>query len=216
MTGGTESNGFSLEIAVELECAWRDLETECADVFRTRHCLCSAPGQQEKARDDCRRRKVLPVRVMWKGPFCKGLRCCDDACSARVLFASPTDYVLRGDHRICTFDHEKELRRRTRLELARQICSRNVTDSPSEVVRKMEVTMRLCPEEKRSVKTFVSELRKKEFGVIPASGARVQIPDVLKVVKRDMTIEDEASRFFCTTAPTNTQNRASSSSRRQQ
>lgn len=121
-----------------------------------RHCLCSAPGQQEKARDDCRRRKVLPVRVMWKGRFAKVFRCCDDACSARVLFASPTDHVLRGDHSICTFDHEKELRRRTRLDLARQICSRNVTDSPSEVVQKMEVTMRLCPEEKRSVNTFVS------------------------------------------------------------
>ena len=186
------------------------MSAEPAIVFAQR------PGSKKKHETIAVAGKCYRFASCGRGRFAKVFRCCDDACSARVLFASPTDYVLRGDHKICTFDHEKELRRRTRLELARQICSRNVTDSPSEVVRKMEVTMRLCPEEKRSVKTFVSELRKKEFGVIPASGARVQIPDVLKVVKRDMTIEDEDVSFLLYDALTNTQNRASSSSRRQQ
>ena len=60
----------------------------------------------------------------------------------------------------------------------------------------MEVTMSLCPEEKRSVKTFVSAQRKIEFGSMIASGARVHIPDVLKTVKRSKSIEEEDVSFL--------------------
>ena len=130
------------------------------------------------------------------GRFRAVFRCCDDSCSARVHFSAPTDYELTGNHLVCSFDHESELRRRVRLELAHRIYSQNKTDSPSEVVRKMEVTMRLTPEEKRSVKTFVSAQRKIEMGMTHACGVDVQIPDSLKTVKRDESIEDEDVSFL--------------------
>ena len=60
----------------------------------------------------------------------------------------------------------------------------------------MEVTMRLTPEEKRSVKTFVSAQRRIEMGMTHACGVDVQIPDSLKTVKRDESIEDEDVSFL--------------------
>ena len=103
---------------------------------------------------------------------------------------------MTGNHDFCSFDHEKELRRRTRLELAWRIYSENITDLPSEIIRKMEVTMQLCPEEKQSVRTFISAQRKKEFGATNTNGARVEIPDMLKTVKRPRSIEEEDVSFL--------------------
>lgn len=131
-----------------------------------------------------------------KARFAKVFRCCDDSCCARVHFTSPDDYATTGNHALCSFDHERELRRRTRLELAWRIYSENITDSPAEVIRKMEVTMRLCPEEKQSVSMFISTQRKKEFGATSTNGARVEIPDVLKTVKRPHSIEEEDVSFL--------------------
>ena len=128
-----------------------------------------------------------------KGRFAKVFRCCDDSCCARVHFTSPDDYMMTGNHDFCSFDHERELRRRTRLELAWRIYSENITDTPAEIIRKMEVSMRLCPEEKQSVRTFVSTQRKKEFGETNTNGARVEMPDVLKTVKRPQSIEEDVS-----------------------
>ena len=96
--------------------------------------------------------KCYRFASLGKGRFAKVFRCCDDSCCARVHFTSPDDYAMTGNHDFCSFDHEKELRKRTRLELAWLIYSENITDSPAEIIRKMEVTMNLCPEEKRSVK----------------------------------------------------------------
>ena len=131
-----------------------------------------------------------------KGRFAKVFRCCDDSCCARVHFTSPDDYTMTGNHDFCSFDHERELRRRTRLELAWRIYSENITDTPAEIIRKMEVSMRLCPKEKQSVRTFVSTQRKKQFGETNTNGARVEIPDVLKTVKRPQSIEEEDVSFL--------------------
>ena len=140
--------------------------------------------------------KCYRFACLGKGRFTKVFRCCDDSCCARVHFKSPDDYVMTGNHDFCSFDHERELRRRTRLELAWRIYTENITDTPAEIIRKMEVSMRLCQEEKRSVRTFVSTQRKKEFGSTNTNGARVEIPDVLKTVKRPQSIEEEDVTFL--------------------
>lgn len=51
--------------------------------------------------------------------------------------------------------------------------------------------MCLYPEEKQSVRTFVSTQRKKKFGAINTNGAHVEIPDALKTEKRQQSIEEE-------------------------
>ena len=88
--------------------------------------------------------------------FAKEYRCCDDKCCARVLFNSPDDIRVIGDHRACSFDHDVEFRARQRRQHAFDVLSKNITDPPHRVIERMEMTMELKPEEKRSLKTFIS------------------------------------------------------------
>ena len=72
--------------------------------------------------------------------YAEEYRCCDDRCPARVLFNSATDFRVSGDHSVCAFDHQRELRSRTRIGVACEILERNLTDPPRRSSRKSRTT----------------------------------------------------------------------------
>ena len=77
-------------------------------------------------------------------------RCCDDKCTARVLFNSQEDFCLVGDHSNCMFDHQREFRAWKRLDVASDLLSRNLTDPAQKIIEMVEVQLPMTPDEKRS------------------------------------------------------------------
>ena len=71
----------------------------------------------------------------------KEFRCCDAKCPARVLFNSPDNFVVSVDHAACAFDHQRELRSRTRLAKACEVLQQNLTDPPQKVIEKVELLL---------------------------------------------------------------------------
>ena len=113
--------------------------------------------------------------------FAKEYRCCDERCCARVLFNSSEEIKLVGDHNMCTFDHETELRSRRRRQLACDMLAKNITDPPRRIIERMEVLMKLTPEEKKSLKSFISRKQAAVLGSTQTSDDFV-VPQHLKVV----------------------------------
>ena len=56
--------------------------------------------------------------------FAHEYRCCDDKCTARVLFNGPDDFKVVGDHSNCVFDNQREFRSRKRLDIAYNVLER--------------------------------------------------------------------------------------------
>ena len=129
--------------------------------------------------------------------FAREYRCCDEKCHARVLFNSLEDVKVVGDHGYCSFDHTVELRARQRRRLAFDVLSKNITDPPRRIIEKMEVTMTLKPEEKKSLKTFISRKQTGILGEQRTRGSDVSIPHHLKVVLHESPeTQDNAFLLF--------------------
>ena len=71
--------------------------------------------------------------------YAQEFRCCDDKCPARVLFNSPDNFVVSVDHEACAFDHQRELRSRTRLAKACEVLQQNLTDPPQKIIEKVQL-----------------------------------------------------------------------------
>ena len=123
-------------------------------------------------------------------------RCCDDRCSARVLFNSPDDIVVRGNHLSCSFDHRSELRRREMIKQALLILETSCSDPPSAIVRRVGETLKLDIEEKKSLTQFVSHRQKELFGIEDAPIEDVEIPDVLRKTLRWRSVEHPDDTFL--------------------
>ena len=123
-------------------------------------------------------------------------RCCDDRCSARVLYNTPDDIAVRGNHLSCKFDHRSELRRRERIKQALLILATSCSDQPSTIVRRVDETMNLNLKEKKSLTQFVSQRQKRMFGIEDAPIEVVEIPDVLRRTIRQRSVEHPDDTFL--------------------
>ena len=123
-------------------------------------------------------------------------RCCDDRCSARVLFNTTDDIVVRGNHLLCQFDHRSELRRRERIKQALLILATSCSDPPSTIVRRVDETMKLDLKEKRSLAQFASQRQKQLFGIEDAPIEEVEIPDVLRRTIKQSSVEHPDDTFL--------------------
>ena len=135
-------------------------------------------------------------RTLRDGRYHTEYRCCDDRCSARVLFNSPDDLTVRGNHSSCQFDHQSELRRRERVKQALLIITTSYSDSPSTVVRRVDEIMKLGVKEKKSLAQFVSQRQKQIFGMEHAPIDEVEIPNVLRRIIRQRSVEHPDDTFL--------------------
>ena len=114
-------------------------------------------------------------RSLCGGHYSTEYRCCDERCSARVLYNTPDDIAVRGNHLSCQFDHRSELRRRERIKQALLILATSCSDQPSTIVRRVDETMNLNLKEKKSLTQFVSRRQKRMFGIEDAPIEDVEI-----------------------------------------
>ena len=123
-------------------------------------------------------------------------RCCDDKCPARVLFNSPTDFHVRGDHSVCAFDHQRELRSRTRLDLACEILEKNLTDPPQKILEKVQDRVSLTAEEKQALRMFIVRKRSEILGEQHNGGGHLIIPPYLRVTATPLSPEHPDNSFL--------------------
>ena len=135
-------------------------------------------------------------RNLRNGRYHTEFRCCDDRCSARVLFNSPDDLTVRGNHLSCQFDHQAESRRRERVKQAPLILATSCSDSPSTVVRRVDEIMKLDVKEKKSLSQFVSQRQRLVFGMEHAPIDEIEIPDVLRRTIRQRSVEQPDDTFI--------------------
>ena len=135
-------------------------------------------------------------RSLSGGRYGTEYRCCDDRCSARVLFNTPDDIAVRGNHLSCQFDHRSELRRRERIKQALLVLATSCSDPPSTIVRRVDETMKLDLKEKKSLAQFVSQRQRWLFGIDDAPIEEVEIPDVLRRTIRQRSVEHPDDTFL--------------------
>ena len=135
-------------------------------------------------------------RSLSDGHYSTEYRCCDDRCSARVLFNNPDDIVVRGNHLACRFDHRSELRRRERIKQALLIIATSCSDPPSTIVRRVDEMLKLDVKEKKSLTQFVSQRQKRLFGIEDAPIEDVEIPDTLRRTLRQRSVEHPDDTFL--------------------
>ena len=130
--------------------------------------------------------------------YAQEFRCCDDKCSARVLFNSPDDFVLLHDHAFCKFDHRKELRSRKRLDKAFDVLQKNMTDPPHKTVEKVQLLLddEMTAVEKRALRTFVTRKRTELLGRQSNDPNNLVIPDNLRVTATPISPEHPDNSFL--------------------
>ena len=96
--------------------------------------------------------------------YAEEFRCCDDRCGARVLFNSETGFRLHENQTNCAFDLQRELLSRRRLRLASELLERNLTFPPQKILERVEVQIPMTPQEKKSLRIFVTRKRTEFLG----------------------------------------------------
>ena len=123
-------------------------------------------------------------------------RCCDDKCPARVLFNSPENFRVKGDHSVCTFDHQRELRSRTRLDIAYEILQKNLTETPQKILEKVQDRVSMTAEEKQALRMFVVRKRSEILGEQRPGSGHLIIPARLKVTATPISPEHPDNSFL--------------------
>ena len=133
-------------------------------------------------------------------------RCCDDRCQARVLFNSTTDFRVTGDHSTCAFDHQRELRSRTRIDVACEILEKNLTDPPQKIIEKVQDRVSMTPEEKQALRMFVVRKRSEVLGEQRQGGGPLTIPAYLRVTATPISPEHPDNSFLLFDSDENDEN----------
>ena len=130
------------------------------------------------------------------GRYQKEYRCCDDLCSARILFNSVDDFEQIGDHSICRFNHCREYRSRLKLEKAYSLLLNNIVDSPQTLVTKMSGLIDMTPKEKCSVKAFITRKRKEIIGTVDNDFINAPVPSHLRVTMTPVSVDHPDNTFL--------------------
>ena len=130
------------------------------------------------------------------GRYQKEYRCCDDLCSARILFNSVDDFEQIGDHSTCRFNHCREYRSRLRLEKAYSLLLNNIVDSPQTLVTKMSGLIDMTPTEKCSVKAFITRKRKEIIGTVDNDFINAPVPSHLRVTMTPVSVDHPDNTFL--------------------
>ena len=130
--------------------------------------------------------------------YAKEFRCCDDKCSARVLFNSPEQFVVAGDHTVCAFDHQRELRSRKRLAEAYEMLQKNLTEPSHKIIEKVQLLLdeEMTAEEKQSLRVFIGRKRAEILGRQSADANDLVIPDHLRVTATPISPEQPDNSFL--------------------
>ena len=113
--------------------------------------------------------------------FSRVFVCSGQRCNFKLFYASPSDFCVSGFH-CCTFDHEREYRKRVRNQLAMDIIKEDVILRPRDVVEMVEREIDLTEREKKSLHQFVSRHLSINTSKSPKSIQDFVVPDKLKSV----------------------------------
>ena len=130
--------------------------------------------------------------------YAKEFRCCDDKCSARVLFNSPEQFLVTGDHSACAFDHQRELRSRKRLAEAYEMLQKNLTAPSHKIIENVQMLLdeEMTAEEKRSLRVFIGRKRTELLGRQSTDANDLVIPDHLRVTATPISPEQPNNSFL--------------------
>ena len=95
------------------------------------------------------------IKNIHRDGFDKAFVCCGSRCNCKLFYASPTNFRLEGVH-CCLFDHEREFRKRQRINAAVAAMKDDCTRRPCEIVRTVKGMMRLSRREEAALSQFVS------------------------------------------------------------
>ena len=130
--------------------------------------------------------------------YAQEFRCCDSKCPARVLFNSPDDFVVSGDHWACAFDHRRELRSRMRLTKAYEVLQQNLTDPIPKIIEKVQLLIddEMTAAERHALKTFISAKRIELLGRQSKDANELVVPDHLRVTSTPVSPEHPDNSFL--------------------
>ena len=125
-------------------------------------------------------------------------RCCDDKCTARVLFNSQEDFRVVGDHSNCVFDHQREFGSRKRLGIAFNLLERYVTEPPQKIIEMVQaqVELPMTREERKSLRVFLTRKRSEILGLQTTDTNNIIIPDHLRVTATPVSPEHPDNSFL--------------------
>ena len=130
--------------------------------------------------------------------YAQEYRCCDEKCTARVLFNSPEDFCVVGDHSNCVFDHQREYRSRKRLDIAFNMLEKNVTQPPQKVIEMVQAQVEdpMTREEKKSLRVFITRKRSEILGRQTMDTNDIVIPEHLRVTATPISPEHPDNSFL--------------------
>ena len=125
-------------------------------------------------------------------------RCCDDKCTARVLFNSQEDFCVVGDHSNCVFDHQREFGSRTRLDIAFNLLERYLTEPQQKIIEMVQaqVELPMTREERKSLRVSLTRKRSEILGRQTTDTNNIIIPDHLRVTATPVSPEHPDNSFL--------------------
>ena len=130
--------------------------------------------------------------------FAQEYRCCDDKCSARVLFNSVDHFCVVGDHSNCVFDHQREFNSRKRLDIAFNILERYVTEPPHKIIERVQgqVEPQMTPAERQALRMFIMRRQSEILGRQSSDPNDLVIPQQLRVTETPVSPEYPDNSFL--------------------